>query len=133
MYRQQAKRQGDRQERACLTSGRYAEALEANNHRVQQNPDYYRQRQQIIEHIFVTLKRQRGFTYTLVKGKEKVMGEVGLMFIGYNLLRCVSILGIKEFIKALKECCLPIFRWIDRLILSHFKAFFYDNPKFVNC
>jgi len=30
------------------------------------------------------LKRQRGFTFTLMKGKEKVFGEVGLEFIGYN-------------------------------------------------
>ena len=69
--------------------------------RVEQNPDYYRQRQQIIEHVFGTLKRQRGFTHSLVKGKEQVLGEVGLMFIGYNLSRCASILGIKALTPSL--------------------------------
>ena len=69
------------------------------------NPDYYRQRQQITEHPFGTLKRQRGFTFTLVKGKEKVLGEVGLEFIAYNLSRCVSLIGIEKLVKALKECC----------------------------
>jgi len=52
--------------------------------RVEDNPNYYRQRQQLAEHPFGTLKRQRGFIFTLIKGKEKVLGEVGLEFIGYN-------------------------------------------------
>ena len=33
-----------------------------------ENPDYYRLRQQIAEHMFGTFKRQRAFTYTLMKG-----------------------------------------------------------------
>jgi len=99
----------------------YAEVVEANAQRVNQNPDYYRQRQQITEHPFGTLKRQRGFTYALVRKKEKVLGEVGLMFIGYNLSRCVSILGIEYLIKALKECCLHHMNLLKWLILSLFK------------
>jgi hypothetical protein len=96
----------------------YAEALEANTQRVINNPDYYQQRQQIIEHIFGTLKRQRGFTHVLVKGKEQVLGEVGLMFIGYNLSRCVTILGAKNLIKALRDKCLHYLSLIKELILS---------------
>jgi len=96
----------------------YAEVIEANARRVENNPDYYRQRQQITEHPFGTLKRQRGFTHTLVRKKENVLGEVGLMFIGYNLGRCISILGVETLIKALKECCLPIILSQKRLILS---------------
>jgi len=61
-----------------------ADSMERNNARVIANPNYYRQRQQLAEHPFGTLKRQRGFTFTLMKGKEKVLGEVGLEFIGYN-------------------------------------------------
>lgn len=114
----------------AIDRSEYAEALEANNRRVEQNPDYYRQRQQITEHIFGTLKRQRGFTYTLVKGKEHVLGEVSLMFTGYNLSRCASILGIKEFIKALRKCCLRVLRLKYRLILSYFKEYFYHSQKF---
>ncbi len=120
---------GGKKNGRAIDRSEYADAIEANNQRVQQNPDYYRQRQQITEHIFGTLKRQRGFTYTLVKGKEHVLGEVGLMFIGYNLSRCVSILGVKELIKALRECCLCIFKHIDRLILSYFKANLYWDAK----
>lgn len=56
-----------------------ADALEANTERVLSNPDYYRKRQQITEHQFGTLKRKHGFTHTNVRGKEKVLGEVGLV------------------------------------------------------
>jgi hypothetical protein len=103
--------------------------IEANAQRVNQNPDYYRQRQQITEHPFGTLKRQRGFTHVLVRKKEKVLGEVGLMFIGYNpdlksgqaLSRCVSILGMELLIKYLKDRCLLFLNPQKRLILSLFK------------
>lgn len=74
----------------------YQEALEENEKRVNQNPEYYRQRQQITEHQFGTLKRQWGFTYTLMKGKENVLTEVNLMMMCYNLRRIMSILGIND-------------------------------------
>lgn len=96
----------------------YAEAIEKNNLRVNENPGYYRQRQQITEHMFGTLKRQRGFTHTNVRGKDKVLGEAGLMFIGYNLTRCISILGIFKLIKLLREGCLLILNSLKRLILN---------------
>jgi hypothetical protein len=101
----------------------YAGDLEANNRRVLENPDYYKRRQQITEHIFGTLKRQRGFTHTLVRGKDNVLGEVGLMFIGYNLTRCVKILSATKLIKLLRESCFFVFDLINRLILSLFRDF----------
>jgi hypothetical protein len=72
----------------------YQEALEENERRVNQNPEYYRLRQQITEHQFGTLKRQWGFTFTLLKGKENVLTEVNLMMMCYNLRRIMSILGV---------------------------------------
>jgi hypothetical protein len=99
----------------------YAEIIEANNKRIIQNPDYYRQRQQVTEHMFGTLKRQRGFIHALMRRKDNVMGEVGLMFIGYNLSRCVSVLGVEKLIKTLKECCLHVFSMQIRFILGLFK------------
>ena len=104
----------------AIDRSEYASAIERNNQRVTSNPGYYRQRQQITEHPFGTLKRQRGFTFTLMKGKEKVLGEVGLEFIGYNLSRCASIMGIEKLIKALKECLFVLFRIAFYLFLSLF-------------
>jgi len=102
----------------------YAAIVEENKIRVESNPNYYRQRQQVTEHMFGTLKRQRGFTYTLVRGKEKVLGEVGLMFIGYNLSRCISILGAKELIKVLMDSVLCLLNSKKGFVLSPNKDFF---------
>jgi len=109
----------------------YAEVIEANNNRVNKNPGYYRQRQQITEHQFGTLKRQRGYTHTNVRGKEKVLGEVGLVFIGYNLTRCVSILGMEKLIKLLKEWRLLIFKHTKGLFLNPYNKFLFPIPRMV--
>jgi transposase len=101
----------------------YADIVEENMIRVQNNADYYRLRQQITEHMFGTLKRQRGFTFTLMRGKEKVLGEVGLMFIGYNLSRCISVIGAEKLIRTLRESCSTGFLKIFRLVLSRFEQF----------
>ncbi len=47
--------------------------------------NYYKLRQQIIEHQFGILKRQWGFTYTLMKGKANVLSEVNIFMTIYNL------------------------------------------------
>jgi transposase len=111
----------------AIDRSEYADALEANNARVNQNPGYYRQRQAIIEHVFGTQKRQRGFTHALVRGKNNVLGEVGLMFIGYNLTRCITILGAQKLIKQLLESYLHIFDAYFRLISSCFKQIFFQQ------
>jgi len=96
--------EGCTQRSKCTTNKRgrfiersiYQEALEENEKRVIQNPEYYKLRQQITEHQFGTLKRQWGFTYTLMKGKQNVLSEVNLMMMCYNLRRLMSIFDIKE-------------------------------------
>lgn len=81
----------------------YQEALENNKKRVDNNPDYYRLRQQVTEHQFGTLKRQWGFTFTLIKGKQNVLSEVNLMMICYNLRRMMSIFSINDLKNKLKQ------------------------------
>jgi transposase len=87
----------------AIDRSEYADAVEQNNQRVNDNPRYYRLRQQITEHPFGTMKRQMGYTHTNIRGKPKVMGEIGIMFTVYNLVRCVHILGLENFAKALKQ------------------------------
>lgn len=113
-----------------IDRSQYADSIEANGRRVENNPGYYRQRQQIAEHPFGTLKRQRGFTHILVRGKEKVMGEVGLMFIGYNLSRCVTILGMKELINRLINSLLLFLKTKKQLILSPYKNLIFFELKY---
>ncbi len=93
----------------------FQEYIEENNKRVYKKPDYYRQRQQIIEHQFGTLKRHWHFDYTLTKGKEKVLGEVYLAFTVYNLKRALSVLGFDGLMSRIEAC------------LQTFLAVFYQN------
>jgi transposase len=111
----------------AIDRSEYAISMEQNNERVIANPSYYRQRQQLAEHPFGTLKRQRGFTFTLMKGKEKVLGEVGLEFIGYNLTRCASILGLMELCKALNKCAFDIKNIFWRSFSSLFEPLFLED------
>ena len=77
-------------------------AIDRNNLRVNADPEYYRNRQQIIEHQFGTFKRQWHFTHTLMSGKVNVLGEVSILFTAYNLKRSVSILGFQDLLERLK-------------------------------
>ena len=104
----------------------YQEAVEENEKRVNQNPEYYRLRQQITEHQFGTLKRQWGFTHTLVKGKQNVLSEVYLCFSVYNLIRAFTILGLDELKKRLKDLTLG-FKVIFEQIRALLRLLNYKN------
>ncbi|WP_196889889.1 IS1182 family transposase [Aureivirga sp. CE67] len=101
----------------------YQEALENNEKRVKQNPEYYRQRQQVTEHQFGTLKRQWGFTFTLMRGKENVLSEVNLMMVCYNLLRLKQIFDIEDLKNRLKNLVSYFLEQII-LVLSRFKIYY---------
>jgi transposase len=81
----------------------YKDVVDENNKRVDENMPLYKTRQQIIEHPFGTIKRSWGYTYTLLKGIEKVNGEMAIIFTMYNIRRAMSILGVSELISRLKQ------------------------------
>jgi transposase len=99
-----------------IERGIHQEELENNAKRVNENPDYYRLRQQVSEHQFGTLKRQWGFTYTLMRGKENVLSEVYLCFSVYNLIRTLNILGPKVLLARLKSLVNYLNRQIERFL-----------------
>ncbi|MFC0771933.1 transposase [Terrimonas alba] len=79
----------------------YQDAVDRNNKNIRENPAYYKRRQSICEHPFGTIKRQWGYTYTLMKGLKKVNGEMNLIMLVYNMKRTLSILGFEKLIKAI--------------------------------
>jgi transposase len=103
----------------------FAQYVKENNDRVNQNPEYYRVRQQIIDHQFGTIKRHWHFDYCLTRGKEKVLGETYLIFTVYNLKRLMSIFRFEEImasLKAIKDAFMFILihsALIDRLSPSY--------------
>lgn len=89
----------------------FAADVEQNNRRVKENPAYYKQRQQLAEHPWGTLKRQRGFDFVLTKGRRNVLGEVSLVFIGYNLSRLFTITeGINGLRKLIQKIIALLWR-----------------------
>lgn len=81
----------------------FAKAVEENAQRYKANKELYRKRQEINEHIFGTIKRKWGYSYTNLKGLEKVNGEHSLICLVYNIKRSINILGMPELLKKLKN------------------------------
>jgi transposase/IS5 family transposase len=81
----------------------YQDAVDINDHNIKKNPQYYKRRQAIVEHPFGTLKRHWGFTHTLLKGLEKVNGEMNLIMFCYNFMRTKNILGFDKMLQAIKN------------------------------
>ena len=81
----------------------YQDAVDINNNNIKQNPQYYKRRQAICEHPFGTIKRHWGYTHTLLKGLQKVNGEMNLIMFCYNFMRTKSILGVDKMLKAIQN------------------------------
>ncbi len=75
--------------------------LEEMAERVKANRQMMKQRQQIVEHPFGTMKRAMMSGYFLMRGLKKVGAEMSLTVLSYNIKRVVNILGVKKMIEAL--------------------------------
>ncbi len=74
--------------------------LEEMARRVRARPELMKQRQQIVEHPFGTIKRAMNQGYFLMRGLEKVGAETSLTVLSYNIKRVVNIIGVKKLIAA---------------------------------
>lgn len=107
----------------------YAEAVERNKGNYESNPQLYRRRQEINEHIFGTIKRQWNLYYTNLRGLEKVNGELALIMTVYNIKRTKNILGFDKLMEILKNWSPKYpggtFSTQIRLEISPFKPLYY--------
>ncbi|MET4236221.1 hypothetical protein ABIB83_008737 [Bradyrhizobium sp. I1.8.5] len=60
-----------------------------------------RQRREIVEHPFGTMKARMGATHFLTKTLPKVAAEMALFVLAYNLTRVMNIIGTKRLIAAI--------------------------------
>lgn len=81
----------------------FDDAIDANLKRTTQDSTAYKQRKEIIEHPFGTIKRSYGYYYTLLRTKKKVAGEFALIYLCYNLRRVINILGVYGLKEALNN------------------------------
>ena len=75
----------------------YEEVAERHKQRMKNSGHWMRLRSALAEHPFGTLKQRAGWSHFLVRGLEKVSGELSLMIVCYNFTRLLSILGINAF------------------------------------
>ena len=112
----------------------YQDAVDINNNNIKENPQYYKRRQAICEHPFGTIKRQWGYTYTLLKGLEKVNGEMNLIMFCYNFMRTKNILGFEKMHQAIQNWT-PDYKKVSgslktaiiKRIYSQNKRWFYER------
>jgi hypothetical protein len=69
----------------------YQDVLDIVDARKRANKDLYRKRQEIVEHVFGTVKSVWGYKYLLCRGKEKVTAEISLAYLAYNARRVFNI------------------------------------------
>ncbi|MFQ5645195.1 MAG: IS1182 family transposase [Thiogranum sp.] len=77
-------------------------ALEVAQAELKRNPDAMRQRKQIVEHPFATIKNWMGSTHFLMKRLPNVQTEMSLHVLAYNLKRAINILGVPAIVAQLQ-------------------------------
>ena len=85
-----------------ITRWEHEEVLEAVQRRLDLNPGAMRQRREVVEHPFGTIKLRMGAVHFLMKRLPKVRGEMALHVLAYNLTRVLNILGIQPLMAALR-------------------------------
>lgn len=74
--------------------------LERMAKRLKESPEKMKLRKQLVEHPFGTIKRGMSQGYFLLKGMKKVVAEMSLTVMAYNIKRVLNLLGVQEMIKA---------------------------------
>lgn len=109
----------------------YQQYINNNKKRIEQNQDYYRRRQAIVEHPYGTIKRQWGFNYILTKKNgSRASADAGLMFVAYNLRRIMNLVDkteLKKYLEILVSLTFAMYCQI-RFKLSCFgRSIFYNR------
>ena len=74
--------------------------LERMEERVKANVDVVKQRKQIVEHPFGTIKFWNDQRHFLMRGLEKVRAEFSLSALAYNMKRAINIVGVRGLVAA---------------------------------
>jgi len=109
--------------------------LEEMEQRVQTRPEILRQRKELVEHVFGTMKRHMQHGYFLLKTLAKVRAEFSLTVLTYNLKRVIAIMGVPKLLAALldqailekwlsqpdMQVLVKLIEWIDRWLCRMMK------------
>lgn len=76
--------------------------LEAADALLKQQPDAMRQRKQLAEHPYGTIKNWMGSTHFLTRKLPNVQAEMSLHVLAYNLRRAINVLGVPRILEQLQ-------------------------------
>jgi transposase len=76
--------------------------LETAEAELKKNPNAMRQRKQLVEHPYGTIKHWMGSTHFLMKRLPNVQAEMSLHVLTYNLRRAINILGVPKIMEQLQ-------------------------------
>jgi len=79
------------------------EVLDRMETRLKANPEILRQRREIVEHPFGSIKQWMNQGAFLMRGLEKVRAEFSLTALAYNMTRVLTIVGIERLLKAFQN------------------------------
>ncbi len=107
----------------------YQDAVDVNDNNIKKNPQYYKRRQSICEHPFGSIKRHWGYTHTLLKGLQKVNGEMNIIMFCYNFMRTKNILGFEKMLQAIQSWTPDYKRVVCALKNTLIKAIYIQNEQ----
>jgi transposase len=80
----------------------HEDVLDRLRERIRAHPELIKQRKELAEHPFGTIKLFMDQGYFLLKGIKKVTTEFSLTVLSYNFKRVINILGVERMISSLK-------------------------------
>jgi len=80
----------------------HEEVLDRLKARIRAHPALLKQRKELAEHPFGTVKLAMDQGYFLLKGMKKVTTEFSLTVLSYNFKRVLNIRGVEDMIRSLK-------------------------------
>jgi transposase len=102
----------------AIQRSEFQQYIDNNKKRIEQNHDFYRKRQAIVEHPYGTIKRQWGFSYIMTKkGMNRASADVGFILTAYNLRRLINIVGSRSLTKYLASIFSDLCSMFDHLKL----------------
>lgn len=96
--------------------------IEEMRKRMAHYPEKARQRKEIVEHPFGTLKHGMNHGYFLLRGIKKVAAEVSMSVLVYNMKRVLNILGVATLISALRGITMTILSFFWQLVVMRIQV-----------
>jgi transposase len=88
--------------RRVMRRGPFSDVLDRTRKRYEEDYDLYQQRQEVVEHVFGTVKHTMGLRHLLLRRTAGAECEVALAFTGYNLKRALNELGFDALMEGLE-------------------------------